>query len=145
MSLQTDRIFYAALAANTTVTTAVDGRIYNTSIALPDEDLDTIPCPYIIVTFDGMNNLDETKDNRYEGDEDRVNIGIEVTHVTRDDLAELVEQIREAIPAYFEGPVETELEELVPIDYTLSAGGVSYDPDKPCYFIKLNYACDTNK
>lgn len=145
MSLQTDRIFYAALAADATIAAAVEGRIYNTSIALPDEDLDTIPCPYIIVTFDGMNNLDEIKDNRYEGDEDRVNIGIEVTHVTRDALAALVEQIRAAIPDYFEGEVPQDLEDLVPIDYALSAGAVSYDPDKPCYFIKLNYACDTNK
>ncbi len=151
MSMQTDRIFAAALAADSDITTAVANRIYSTAIPLPDEDVDNVPVPYIIVSFDGMENLEGTKDSLYEGPEDRVQIGVMVVAANRDALAELVDLVRETIPAYFESyeapesEDEEDLSELIPVDYKLSAGAVSYDASKPCYWLKLNYDCNTDK
>lgn len=151
MSMQTDRIFAAALAADSDITTTVANRIYSTAIPLPDEDVDNVPVPYIIVSFDGMENLEGTKDSLYEGPEDRVQIGVMVVAANRDALAELVELVRAAIPAYFESyeapedEDEEDLSELIPVDYKLSAGAVSYDASKPCYWLKLNYDCYTDK
>lgn len=161
--MQTDRIFFEALKADADIVAlCTDGdeavRIYNPAVPMPDEELDNVKLPYIVVAFNGMTNGEGTKDSLYEGNEDDVNIGITVVAKNRDLLADLVEKVRAAIPAYFknyEAPEagdgdedETEVEDLsalIPIDYKLSAGAVSYDPDRPCVFIELNYACLTNK
>lgn len=151
MSMQTDRIFIAALAADAGINADVAGRIYSTAIPMPDEEAENVPLPYIIVTFDGMENDEKTKDDIYEGAEDKVKIGVMVVARTRDALAALVEKVRTAIPTFFteyespEDEEEEDLSDLIPGDYTLTAGAVSYDADKPCYWLQLNYDCITNK
>ena len=121
-------------------------RIYNTSIPVPDEDLDNVPVPYIIVTFDGLTNDQSTKDD-YEGDTDTVTVSIEATATTRKQLAKLMTMIRDAVHNYFVNytPPEDEddMSNEVPIDYLLSASEVSYDAWKPCVFQVLTYQCDT--
>lgn len=200
MSLQTDRIFFAAIAADSDIVAAVGNRIYSTAIPLPDEDADNVPAPYIIVSFDGMTNLEGTKDCSYEGREDNVKVGVMIVATTRDALADLSEKVRTAIPAFFTSyeaptnepvaeetaeeaaneetaseetteaateeeatseetteeptvndepepepePVE-DLSDLIPLDYTLSSGPVSFDADKPGYWLELTYDCYTNK
>ena len=77
MSLITDAIFVKALRSNAALIAELPaGDVYNTSIALPDEDADNAPLPYVIVSFDGLNNQDTTKDNDYNGLTDTVTIGI---------------------------------------------------------------------
>ena len=82
MSLITDKVFYNALLSSSELTALVGDRIYNTSIAVPDEDLLNEPVPYIIITFDGMQNEGLTKDNSFEGDTDKVQISIEITAIS---------------------------------------------------------------
>ncbi|MBQ5756867.1 MAG: hypothetical protein IIV88_06385 [Erysipelotrichaceae bacterium] len=66
MSLQTDIIFVKALRANADLMKQLAaGDVYNTAIALPDEDLDNAPLPYVIVSFDGLTNDVETKDDPF--------------------------------------------------------------------------------
>ena len=136
MGLSTDSIFIYALSASEDIMQAVDGRIYGTAIPLPDEEADNVPVPYIIVTFNGLNNVDETKDDMYESDYDSVNIGIEVIGKTLGHLHDLTEMVRNVIHQYFvnnETPVE---------DYQFSAQAVQFDSDKPCYWQVLNYQCE---
>lgn len=123
-------------------------RIYNTSIPVPDEDLDNVPVPYIIVKFDGMTNDQSTKDD-YEGDTDTVTVSIEVTATTRKQLAKLMKMIREAVHDYFvnytppNDDSEDDMSDEVPIDYLISASEVNYDAWKPCMFQTMTYQCDT--
>lgn len=150
MSLQTDRIFYTALAADSTIMTAVENRVYNTAIPLPEADADNVPAPYIIIAFNGMQNDITVKDDNYEGDEDIVTISVSVCATTRPALATLADQVRAAIPDFFrtyeydEESGEEDLTELLPIDYTLTAGPIIYDEYKPAYEITLTYRCTTN-
>ena len=146
MSLITDKVFYNALLSSSELTALVGDRIYNTSIAVPDEDLLNEPVPYIIITFDGMQNEGYTKDNSFEGDTDKVQIGIEITADNREALGTLTQAVRDAVIAYFQDQEghTTEDYDLVPKDYTLTAGPVQYDPIKPCFYQILNYNCDTN-
>ena len=146
MSLQTDIIFVQALRSDDTLMEALPaGDVYNTTIALPEEQAINAPVPYIIVSYDGMTNNEETKDSQYEGSEDTVNISIEVTAQTRKQLAELAIRARNTVKNYFISASDyDENFELVPIDYRLTASGVNYDPDKPCYWQTLSYECDTN-
>lgn len=136
MGLSTDSIFIYALSASEDIMQAVDGRLYGTAIPLPDEEADNVPVPYIIVTFNGLNNIDETKDDMYESDYDSVNIGIEVIGKTLGHLHDLTEMVRNVIHQYFvqnDTPVE---------GYQFSAQPIIFDSDKPGYWQVLNYQCE---
>ena len=147
MSLQTDIIFVRALRGNTELLAKLPaGDVYNTAIALPEEDAENAPLPYIIVSFDGLTNDQTTKDT-FESDYDTVNIGVEVAAATRDQLFDLTQSVRDTVLSFFESlqsdPTDDDFA-LVPLDYQLSATGVRYDDQKPCYWQILNYQCDTN-
>ena len=146
MSLQTDIIFVKALRANADLMAQLAaGDVYNTAIALPDEDLDNAPLPYVIVSFDGLTNDVETKDDPYEGDSDNVTISIEIAAKTRTELGQLAEAVRHQVHDYFveADPTDDDFN-LVPLDYQFSAQQVNYDQLKPCYWQVLTYQCDTN-
>lgn len=136
MSLATDSIFIVAIQSNPALMERIGGRLYSTAIPLPDEDADNVPLPYIIVTFNGLNNQDQTKDDVYEGSYDTVNIGVEVIGETINDLHELTQAVRDTILSYFREH-ETAIE-----DYTFGAQAIQFDSMKPCYWQVLTYQCD---
>jgi hypothetical protein len=144
MSLLTDTVFVSALRADSALMQQLPaGDVYNTAIGLPDEELDNAPLPYIIVSFDGLTNDVETKDDPFEGYTDSVQIGIEIAARTRLELGHLADRVRKAVHSYCKYAIENydELGE-VPEDYTFSAQAVNYDSMKPCYWQILNYQCD---
>ena len=136
MSLATDSIFIAAIQSNPALVERIGGRIYGTAIPLPDEDADNVPVPYVIVTFNGLNNQNQTKDDVYESNYDTVNIGVEVTGKTIDDLHELTQELRDTILSYFRE------NKTAVSDYTFSADAIQYDSLKPCYWQTLRYQCE---
>ena len=136
MSLATDSIFIAAIQSNPALVERIGGRLYGTAIPLPDEDADNVPVPYIIVTFNGLNNQNETKDDVYESNYDTVNIGVEVTGETINDLHELTQAVRDTILSYFRE------NKTAVSDYTFSADAIQYDSLKPCYWQTLRYQCE---
>lgn len=148
MSLQTDIIFVKALRSNAELIAQLPaGDVYNTAIALPDEDLDNAEVPYIIVSFDGLNNQDSTKDSSFDGLTDMVTVGIEIAAKTRPQLAELAIMVRDTIRDYFRQHVASQDDEdyqLIPNSYQLQAQQVQYDSLKPCYWQQLAYQCDTD-
>jgi hypothetical protein len=148
MSLQTDIIFVKALRSNADLMAQLPaGDVYNTAIALPDEDADNAEVPYIIVSFDGLNNQDSTKDSSFDGLTDMVTVGIEIAAKTRPQLAELAIMVRDTIRDYFRQHVtlrDDEDYELIPNSYQLQAQQVQYDSLKPCYWQQLAYQCDTD-
>jgi hypothetical protein len=145
MSLQTDIIFVAAIKSDTELLKQLAiGDVYNTTIAMPDEDLDNADVPYVIVSQGEVVNDGTTKDD-YEGDTDTVNITIEVAARTRAELGTLADRIRKTVRRYFMASDEgDELHDMVPLDYQFSAKPVTYDPLKPCWWMELNYQCDVN-
>ena len=146
MSLQTDIIFVKALREDENLMAKLAaGDVYNTAIALPDEDLDNAPLPYVIVSFDGLTNDIDTKDDPYESDSDAVNISIEIAARTRSELGQLAEAVRHQVHQYFLDADPTDEDaDLIPHDYQFSAQAVNYDSLKPCYWQVLTYQCDTN-
>ena len=142
MSLATDSIFIAAIQSNHALVERIGGRLYGTAIPLPDEDADNVPVPYVILTFDGLNNDADTKDCSYESDYDRVNIGVEVTAETLEDLHELTQAVRETILAYMKAQKEELGDAFTIDDFTFAAQPIQYDSLKPCYWQVLTYQCD---
>ena len=145
MSLQTDIIIVKALRADAELMKELKaGDVYNTSIEKPDADMDNIPVPYIIVTFDGMSEDSYTKDSSFAGDGDNVTVGIEVAADSRADVARLAIRIRKAVTEYLKGIDEDDEDySLVPSSISFSAQGVQYDPVKPCFWQRLVYNCLT--
>lgn len=148
MSLQTDIIFVKALRSNADLMAQLPADdVYNTAIALPNEDLDNAEVPYIIVSFDGLNNQDSTKDSSFDGLTDMVTVGIEIAAKTRPQLAEIAIMVRDTIRDYFRQHVASQDDEdyaLIPNSYQLQAQQVQYDSLKPCYWQQLAYQCDTD-
>jgi hypothetical protein len=148
MSLATDSIFTTALQSNSDLMATLGyvaptltdkgkpASLYVTAIPLPDEDLDNVHVPYVIVTFDGLTNDQGTKDDRYESRYDRVNIGIEVVGKTLNDLHDLTQMVRDTVLGYFHAN-QTNVE-----DYTFTADAIQFDSLKPCYWQVLRYQCD---
>ena len=136
MSLATDSIFVDALKSNSTLVESVGGRIYGTAIPLPDEDADNVPVPYLIVTFDGLNNDVDSKDDEMESDTDKVNISIEVVGETLAKLHELTQAVRDTVRDYL-ATNDTDITE-----YQFGAQAIQYDSMKPCYWQVLTYQCD---
>ena len=145
MSLITDKVFYNALRSNAALMTQVGGRIESTSIPVPDEDFLNEPVPYIIITFDGLQNEGFTKDNDFEGILDRVQVSIEVAAESRDELGSIMQTIRQTIIEYFEDDEGHAWDDYdyIPQNYTFTASAVGYDSIKPCYYQTLTYNCDT--
>lgn len=145
MSLITDKVFYNALRQDADLMAMVDGRIENTSIPVPDDDLKNQPLPYIIITYDGMQNDGFTKDNDYEGDTDHVQIGILTAASDRETLGDIMQRIRQTVVDYFQQADDQQPDfALVPLRYTLEATPVDYNSLVPCYYQTLQYDCDTN-
>ena len=146
MSLLTDIIFVKALRADSDLIKELPaGDVYNTTIALPDEELDNAPLPYVIVSFDGLQNDQDSKDDPYESDSDTVNISVWIAARTRQELGDLAEKVRKQIHKYFmEVEDDDEDIDMIPKDYQFSAGPVVYNQDKPCHYQVLSYQCDTN-
>jgi hypothetical protein len=145
MSLITDQVFYNALRQNADLMAMVGGRIENTSIPVPDDDLANQPLPYIIITYDGMQNEGFTKDDDYEGNVDKVQIGIEAAASDRETLGEIMKSVRATVKEYFANAEEgSDDYDLVPFNYALKATPVAYDSLVPCYYQTLQYECDTN-
>ena len=142
MSLATDSIFIAAIQSNPALVERIGGRLYGTAIPLPDEDADNVSVPYAIVTFNGLNNQNETKDDVYESNYDTVNIGVEVTGETIDNLHELTQTVRETILAYMKAQKDELGDEFTIDDFTFAAQAIQYDSLKPCYWQVLTYQCD---
>ena len=136
MSLATDSIFVDALKSNSTLVESVGGRIYGTAIPMPDEDADNVPVPYLIVTFDGLNNDVDSKDDEMESDTDKVNISIEVVGETLAKLHELTQAVRDTVRDYLD-TIDTDITE-----YQFGAQAIQYDSLKPCYWQVLTYQCD---
>ena len=143
MSLCTDIIFVQAIKSDTALLGRLAARdVYNTSIAMPDEDMDNAPLPYVIVAQGEGANDNSTKDD-YEGDTDTVSITIEVAARTRPELGSLAHDIRKTIRRYFIAERENgEQADMVPLDYQFGFDPVTYDPLKPCYWMRLKYQCD---
>lgn len=145
MSLITDKVFYNALRSNAALMAQVGGRIESTSIPVPDEDFLNEPVPYVIITFDGLQNEGHTKDNDFEGETDKVQVSIEVAAESRDELGQIMQTIRQTVIEYFEDEEGHAWEDYayIPSNYQLTASAIGYDSMKPCYYQTLQYKCDT--
>ena len=139
---QVDEIIYDAIRADEELMTAISGHVVSTCFEVSPTDADNTPLPYIIVTDDGFQNQVESKDDSWEGTEDRVSVGVEVAAESPQDVKRLIKMVRQAVASYIEQMYD-DGEDTPELD-SLSSDGLAWDWSKPCYYQRLTYQCITN-
>lgn len=138
---QVDEIIYDAIKADTELMTAIGGRVESTCFEVSPTEADNTPVPYIIVTDDGFQNQVESKDEGWEGSEDRTQTGVEVAADSPKEVKRLIRMVRQAVNAYIE-QMWDDGEDIPELD-SLSSDGLAWDWTKPCYYQRLTYQCIT--
>ena len=139
---QVDEIIYDAIRADEELMTAISGHVVSTCFEVSPTDADNTPLPYIIVTDDGFQNQVESKDDGWEGTEDRVSVGVEVAAESPQEVKHLIRMVRQAVASYIEQMYD-DGEDIPELD-SLSSDGLAWDWTKPCYYQRLTYQCITN-
>ena len=140
--MELDEIFYKALIADSNVTAIVPtNRIKSTCFEVSPETADNTPIPYIIVTYDGFQNQNTTKDDIWEGDDDRVQVSVEVAAVNPINVKKIIKMVRKSIQTYITNMYESG--QTTPQLESLSSDGIDWDWMKPCYYQRLTYQCTT--
>lgn len=139
---QVDEIIYDAIRADEELMTAISGHVVSTCFEVSPTDADNTPLPYIIVTDDGFQNQIESKDDSWEGTEDRVSVGVEVAAESPQEVKRLIRMVRQAVASYI-GQMYDDGEDIPELD-SLSSDGLAWDWSKPCYYQRLTYQCITN-
>lgn len=134
MSEKIGKFFIKALRDNTTISSAVSGRIY--PVGRPNDAETADEMPYVVVMPMGV-KPNQTKDGEYG---DSCTVKMFVCAITYESLVDLVVSIRGAVRnacTYVNGwPFE-----VVGLDYASEAPYV--DPDKPCYWQILQWEVET--
>ena len=139
---QVDEIIYDAICADAALMEAIGNRVVSTCFEIPPTDEDNTPLPNIIITFDGFQNQQTTKDCVWEAGEDRVQVGVDVAASSPDEVSQIVRKVRKAVETYI-GTLYTQ-GEVIPELESLSSDGIAWDWMKPCYYQRLTYQCITN-
>ena len=139
---QVDEIIYDAIRADEELMTAISGHVVSTCFEVSPTDADNTPLPYIIVTDDGFQNQVESKDDGWEGTEDRVSVGVEVAAESPQEVKRLIKMVRQSVASYIEQMYD-DGEDIPELD-SLSSDGLAWDWTKPCYYQRLTYQCITN-
>ena len=139
---QVDEIIYDAIRTDEELMTAISGHVVSTCFEVSPTDADNTPLPYIIVTDDGFQNQVESKDDGWEGTEDRVSVGVEVAAESPQDVKRLIRMVRQAVASHIEQMYD-DGEDIPELD-SLSSDGLAWDWTKPCYYQRLTYQCITN-
>ena len=104
-------------------------RLFTVARTAQDDKEDLLP--YIIVTPDGL-TIDDTKDGYLE-QETEVTVTLLLVERTFSDLVTLMEAVVFDMNDFFY------LHDELRKQYQMTASGVQYDPEKPCYFVTLTY------
>ena len=136
--MELDEILYNALVADATLTAYIGGRdrITSTCFEVSPDEQDNTPLPCIIVTDDGLQGGDSTKDDMWESYEDNVQASVEVDAESPREVKKIIRMVRKAIANY----VKTMTDD-VPYLTNVQSNGVAWDWMKPCYHETISYQC----
>ena len=139
---QVDELIYEAIKADEALMTAIGGRVVSTCFEVPPTEDDNTPIPNIIITDDGFQNQQTTKDCVWEAAEDRVQVGVDVAAASPQEVKALIRMVRHAVEQYI-GTLYTQGKDIPELE-SLSSDGLAWDWMKPCYYQRLNYQCIIN-
>jgi len=134
-----DEIIYDAICADTALMEAIGSRVVSTCFEVPPAEADNTPLPNIIVTDDGFQNQNGTKDCVWESGEDRVQVTVDVAADSPKEVKRLISKVRRAVENYI--ILMSATDGCIPELDSLSSNGIAWDWMKPCYYQQLSYQC----
>lgn len=134
-----DEIIYDAICADTALMEAIGSRVVSTCFEVPPAEADNTPLPNIIVTDDGFQNQNGTKDCVWESGEDRVQVTVDVAADSPKEVKRLIRMVRRAIENQI--ILMSANNERIPELDSLSSNSITWDWTKPCYYQHLYYQC----
>ena len=134
-----DQILFDALKGDAALMEAVGGRVVSTCFEVGPDEMDNTPLPCIIVTDDGWQNQQESKDTMWESMEDRVTASIEVDADSPKAVKQLMRLCRKAVARYIDGMAEAG-DDIPELD-SVQASQLAWDWMKPCYWRTITYNC----
>ena len=141
MTLELDEILYNALVADATLTAYIGGqdRITSTCFEVSPDEADNTPLPCIIVTDDGLQGGDSTKDDMWEPYEDNVQASVEVDAESPKEVKKIIRMVRRAIAVHINTLAAQGKD--IPRLQNVQTNGVAWDWMKPCYHETISYQC----
>ena len=136
---QVDEIIYDAIRADEALMEAIGNRVVSTCFEVSPDETDNTPLPNIIVTDDGFQNQDTTKDSVWEGEDDEVQVTVDIAAQSPNEVKDLVRMVRRAVSRYIIEMYKNH--EVVPELDKLSSDGLQWDWMRPCYYQKLTFNC----
>ena len=136
-----DEIIYDAICADTALMEAIGSRVVSTCFEVPPAEADNTPLPNIIVTDDGFQNQNGTKDCVWESGEDRVQTTVDVAADSPKEVKRLIRMVRRAVENHI--ILMSATDGCIPELDSLSSNGIAWDWMKPCYYQHLTYQCTT--
>ena len=142
--MELDEILYNALVADATLTAYIGGqdRITSTCFEVSPDEQDNTPLPCIIVTDDGLQGGDSTKDDVWESYEDNVQASVEVDAESPKEVKKIIRMVRRAIAVHINTLAAQEKD--IPHLVNVQTNGVAWDWLKPCYHETISYQCIVN-
>lgn len=134
-----DEIIYDAICADTALMEAIGSRVVSTCFEVPPAEADNTPLPNIIVTDDGFQNQNGTKDCVWESGEDRVQVTVDVAADSPKEVKRLISKVRRAVENYI--ILMSATDGCIPELESLSSNGIAWDWMKPCYYQQITYQC----
>jgi hypothetical protein len=134
-----DEIIYDAICADTALMEAIGSRVVSTCFEVPPAEADNTPLPNIIVTDDGFQNQNGTKDCVWESGEDRVQATVDVAADSPKEVKRLIRMVRRAVENYI--ILMSATDGCIPELDSLSSNGIAWDWMKPCYYQQITYQC----
>ena len=134
-----DEIIYDAICADIALMEAIGSRVVSTCFEVPPAEADNTPLPNIIVTDDGFQNQNGTKDCVWESGEDRVQVTVDVAADSPKEVKRLIRMVRRAVENHI--ILMSATDGCIPELDSLSSNGIAWDWMKPCYYQQLSYQC----
>jgi hypothetical protein len=134
-----DEIIYDAICADTALMEAIGSRVVSTCFEVPPAEADNTPLPNIIVTDDGFQNQNGTKDCVWESGEDRVQVTVDVAADSPKEVKRLIRMVRRAVENHI--ILMSATDGCIPELDSLSSNGIAWDWMKPCYYQQITYQC----
>ena len=120
-----DEIIYDAICADAALMEAIGNRVVSTCFEVSPEDQDNTPLPNIIVTDDGFQNQNGTKDCVWESGEDRVQVTVDVAADSPKEVKRLIRKVRRAVENHI--ILMSATDGCIPELDSLSSNGIAWD------------------
>ena len=142
--LRLDKIFFDAITSDAALMQTVGGRVKSTCFEVSPDEQDNTPLPYIIVTDEGKQPAQTTKDDEWFPSLWNVGAGIEVGADSPNEVDAIIIKVMQAIANHIQMRASQDKDIPYLNEGFPKTDDMAWDWMKPCYFDVAHYQCEMN-